>query len=52
LEHYIHEHSEATFSHGVCPECAEKLYGKYYAQMKKQHKDAAPQVQPPELPKE
>ena len=25
LERYIKEHSEATFSHGVCPECAEKL---------------------------
>jgi hypothetical protein len=35
LEQYIHEHSEATFSHGVCPECAEKLYGKYYSQLKK-----------------
>jgi hypothetical protein len=34
LEHYIYEHSEATFTHGVCPECAEKLYGKYYSQIK------------------
>jgi ligand-binding sensor domain-containing protein len=25
LERYIKENSEATFSHGVCPECAEKL---------------------------
>jgi len=24
LENYITEHSEAIFSHGVCPECAEK----------------------------
>jgi hypothetical protein len=36
LEEYINEHSEATFSHGVCPECAEKLYGGYLAKMKKQ----------------
>ncbi|MBW2410658.1 MAG: PAS domain S-box protein [Deltaproteobacteria bacterium] len=26
LENYINEHSEAHFSHGICPECAEKLY--------------------------
>lgn len=24
LEHYIAEHSEARFSHGLCPECLEK----------------------------
>ena len=27
IESYIREHSEAEFSHGVCHECAEKLYG-------------------------
>lgn len=26
VEHYIREHSEANFSHGFCPECAEKYY--------------------------
>ncbi len=26
LEHYIQKHSEAEFSHGVCPECAKMLY--------------------------
>ena len=26
LETYIKEHSEADFSHGICPECAEELY--------------------------
>jgi PAS domain S-box-containing protein len=26
IEDYIRDHSEAQFSHGVCPECAEKLY--------------------------
>jgi hypothetical protein len=39
LEQYINEHSEATFSHGVCPECAEKLYGKYYKQIKNLRKE-------------
>lgn len=27
IETYIKEHSEAEFSHGICPECAETLYG-------------------------
>ena len=27
LETYIETHSQATFSHGVCPECMDKLYG-------------------------
>jgi tetratricopeptide (TPR) repeat protein len=29
VEGYIMEHSEAKFSHGVCPECFEKLYPGY-----------------------
>ena len=27
IELYIRDHSEAEFSHGICPPCAEKLYG-------------------------
>jgi len=30
LEIYISEHSEADFSHGLCLECAKKLYPEYY----------------------
>jgi len=26
IENYIRDHSEARFSHGICPECARKLY--------------------------
>ena len=26
IEKYVSEHSDALFSHGICPECAEKLY--------------------------
>ncbi len=29
LESYIREHSEAEFSHGICPDCAAKLYPGY-----------------------
>jgi hypothetical protein len=27
IESYIHDHSEAEFSHSICPDCAKKLYG-------------------------
>ena len=30
IEAYIHEHSDVIFSHGICPECTEKLYPEYY----------------------
>ena len=26
----IREHSEAEFSHGICPECAKKLYPEFF----------------------
>jgi len=29
LEEYIHNNSEAKFSHGICPECAKSLYSPY-----------------------
>jgi hypothetical protein len=25
-EDYIREHSEAQFSHGICPDCAQEVY--------------------------
>jgi DNA-directed RNA polymerase subunit M/transcription elongation factor TFIIS len=28
IEIYIHDRSEADFTHGICPECAERLYRK------------------------
>lgn len=30
LEGYIKDHSEAEFTHSICPECAEKLYPDFY----------------------
>jgi PAS domain S-box-containing protein len=29
IEIYIRDHSEAEFSHGICPECAKKLYPEF-----------------------
>jgi len=30
IESYIREHSEAEFSHGICPDCAKKIYPEFY----------------------
>jgi len=30
IEKYISDHSEAKFTHGICPKCAQKLYPEYY----------------------
>jgi AmiR/NasT family two-component response regulator len=30
IESYIHEHSEAQFSHGICPDCAKELYPDFF----------------------
>ncbi len=27
VEEYVRDHSEADFSHGICPTCAQELYG-------------------------
>ncbi len=37
LEAYIEKHSDASFSHGICQECSEALYGDedWYIEMKK-----------------
>lgn len=35
VEEYIGAHTEARFTHGICPECARKLYGDVYEQMAK-----------------
>jgi PAS domain S-box-containing protein len=35
LETYISQHSNAQFSHGLCPDCLRKLYPEYYDKTKK-----------------
>ncbi len=30
IERYIKEHSEAEFTHGLCPDCASRLYPDFY----------------------
>ncbi|MCX5865170.1 MAG: HAMP domain-containing protein [Deltaproteobacteria bacterium] len=29
IESYLSAHTDVTFSHGICPDCAEKLYGDF-----------------------
>ena len=33
VESYIRDHSEAEFTHGICPDCAKKLYPDYFDKM-------------------
>ena len=35
VEVYICDHTEADFSHGICPDCARKLYPELYKEEKK-----------------
>ncbi len=32
IEKYVEDRSDARFSHGICPECARKLYPEFYAE--------------------
>ncbi len=34
MERYISDHSQAEFSHGICPDCLENNYPEIYAKMK------------------
>ncbi len=36
IESYIRDHSEAKFSHGICPDCSKKLYPDLYDAKKKE----------------
>lgn len=38
VEVYICEHSEAMVSHGICPECAQKLYPTFYDKINNKEK--------------
>ena len=34
IESYIRSHSELEFTHGICPECAKKMYSDFYKEKK------------------
>lgn len=52
VENYLHDHSHAEFSHGICPDCMEKLYPGLAAKIKNKHEKSAapagPQTDKPE----
>ena len=41
LESYIEKYSDASFSHSICPECSDNLYGEedWYIEMKRDEKN-------------
>ena len=39
VEIYITEHSDAEFSHGLCPECLQQLYPEFYETLLERKKD-------------
>ena len=42
IEQYMSDHSEAFFSHGLCPECAAKYYAEYIHDDKTRSPDTGP----------
>jgi DNA-binding response OmpR family regulator len=39
VEIYVSEYSEAQFSHGICPDCAKKLYPTFYKRLETRRQD-------------
>ncbi len=39
IENYIRDHSEADFSHGICPDCAKALYSEFYRDRSEEKKE-------------
>ena len=44
VESYISQHTGVQFSHGICPECMQKLYPEYYAKINKDASNANPLI--------
>lgn len=45
IEAYIESHSEAEFSHGICPDCLTKLYPTYFPAEERGNGGGAPHVE-------
>ncbi|MFZ2198232.1 MAG: response regulator [Thermodesulfovibrionales bacterium] len=39
LETYIHEHTDASFTHGICPKCMKKVEGELYETLRQENPD-------------
>lgn len=44
IDYYIQKHSDAQFSHGLCPECLEKYYPAEDGEEEKQREELKPQT--------
>lgn len=42
LEEYVRKHTEADFSHGLCPDCIKRLYPEEYEKMQAKRKSSLP----------
>ena len=38
IEDYISKHSNALFSHGICPDCSKKLYPEFHEELQRRKK--------------
>ncbi|MFA7347383.1 MAG: hypothetical protein WCZ86_06455 [Desulfurivibrionaceae bacterium] len=38
IEEYISKHSNALFSHGICPDCVKKLYPDFHDELRRRNK--------------
>lgn len=43
IETYVQEHSNAEFSHGICPDCAKKLYPDFYSEAQEKEVGSSPE---------
>jgi len=43
VETYVHEHTEAQFSHSLCPDCAQRLYPEYAESTPKKRTERYPE---------
>lgn len=50
LEEYVEQHSEAEFSHGICPDCAHRLYPDLYEKALRERADWDAQVSDGDAP--
>ena len=39
IEEYISRHSNALFSHGICPDCSQSLYPEFHQEMQRRAKE-------------
>lgn len=46
VEVYVHAHSEAQFTHGICPDCMKKLYPEVAREMELEAQQAAAAAKP------